>query len=154
MLNPQYNHRSLLGPGTIQNLVKMPPFLSPHPYEDGTYPRSTDNVSHVTVSAGQNPMAAVDLSHYYDHVFNNNGEIYLSANILDNLTLRSSVGARLRYVENERFAPGEANSNRLASGSEDRSRLINLLNENILTYQETFGVHEVTGLLGASFQHE
>src|SRR5699024_4788535 len=41
-----------------------------------------------------------------------------------------------------------------ASGSESRSRLINLINENILTYQESFGSHEFTGLLGASFQHQ
>jgi len=154
MLNPQYNHRSLPAAGAIQNMVKMPPFLSPHRNEDGSYPRAPDYVTHVTVSAGANPMAMADESHYYDHIFNNNGEFYLSANILDNLTIRSSVGARLRYVESERFAGSEANSNRQASGSESRSRLINLINENILTYQESFGSHEFTGLLGASFQHQ
>jgi len=154
MLNPQYSHVQIPGGAGIQNLIKFPPFVSPEPFEDGRYPRAPDYVTNVTVSAGQNPMAALDLSHNYNHIFNNNGELYISANILDNLELRSSIGARLRYQENERFAQSEANANRRTSGSESRNRLINLLNENILTYTDNIGAHEFTGLLGASFQHQ
>jgi TonB-dependent starch-binding outer membrane protein SusC len=155
MLNPQYTHTRVPGGAGIQNLIKIAPFVSPEPREDGTYYRMPDYVSHVTASAAQNPIAALDRSHHYNHVFNNNGELYMSVNFLRNLTFRSSVGGKLRYQENERFAEGQANANGLPSGSEFRSRVINLLNENVLTYTETFrSLHDVTAMAGASFQHE
>lgn len=155
MLNPQYSHRTLPGGAGIQNMVKFAPFVSPEPREDGTYRRMPDYVSHVTASAAQNPMASLNHSHYFNHVFTNNGEAYLTVNFLDNLELRSSVGAKLRFQQNERFIESRGSGSNQNGGNEFRSRLINLINENVLTYNETFNeVHDFTGMLGASFQHE
>ncbi|HLR32588.1 MAG TPA: SusC/RagA family TonB-linked outer membrane protein, partial [Fodinibius sp.] len=154
MLNPQYSHRRLPA-GSLQNQVKFAPFVSPEPREDGTYYRMPDYISHVTASAAVNPMAALRHSHFYNHEFNNNGEAYLTISFLDNLELRSSVGAKIRYQENERFVESRGSGSGQNSGSEYRGRLFNLVNENILTYNETFNdVHDFTGMLGASFQHE
>ncbi|WP_372634959.1 SusC/RagA family TonB-linked outer membrane protein, partial [Fodinibius sp.] len=138
MLNPQYSHRTLPGGAGIQNMVKFAPFVSPEPREDGSYYRMPDYVSHVTASAAINPIAALNHSHYFNHVFNNNGEVYLSVNFLDNLELRSSVGAKLRFQQNERFIESRGSGSGQNGGSEFRSRLVNLINENVLTYNETF----------------
>lgn len=155
MLNPQFSHRRLPGGAGIQNMVKFAPFVDPEPREDGTYYTMPDYVSNITASAAGNPMALLNHSHFFNHVFTNNGEAYLTVNFLDNLELRSSVGAKLRFQQNERFNESRGSTSGQNGGNEVRSRIINLVNENVLTYTETFNeVHDFTGMLGTSFQHE
>lgn len=155
MLSPQYKRTRLPGGAGIQNLIKFAPFVSPNPRDDGSYYRMPDYVSHVTVSSGPNPKAALDRSHYYNHVYNSIGELFLSKNFRPNLNFRTSIAGKLRFRENERFTESVASSTGMAFSSEFRDRAANLLNENYLTYTDSFRTtHNIEAILGASFQHE
>ncbi len=152
MLNPSYNQRRLYG-GGLQNQIKMPPFLSPERQEDGSYLKPLDYWG-TTVSAGVNPLAHFEGNHIYQNRFNNNGEMFFSAILLENLEFRTSVGANVTFINNENFTEARGTALNRPAGSEFRGRTINLINENILNYQTTFSqVHNFAGLLGASFQH-
>lgn len=152
MISPSYATRRNF-PGSLQNLVKMPPFLSPHRNADGTYPKPRDYWG-TTVSAGVSPLATLERTHYYSSAFSNLGEMFVSFNLLEGLTFRSSVGLNFSYTTVDNFQEAIASSNNRNSGSASDSRNINWINENVLTYDRTYGdAHAFTGILGASYQH-
>lgn len=152
MISPNYSTRRMY-PGGLQNYVKMPPFLSPEKQADGTYLRPLDYWG-TTVSAGVNPLATLEGTHFYTNSFNNIGEMFAKVNILKGLTFRSSLGINISYTTVDNFQEQQASGNRRNRGNASDSRNINWINENVLTYDKTFNdVHAFTGILGASYQH-
>ncbi len=80
--------------------------------------------------------------------------------IVNNLKIRSTFNADWQDGLRDFFHPSTVGylfqfPPTIPSASHSTSAYLNLLNENILTYQNTFGdAHSVTGLLGFSIQHE
>ena len=152
MISPNYSERRTY-PGGLQNLIKMPPFLSPEVQEDGSYLRPLDYWGS-TVSSGVNPLAALHGSHLNSNLFNNVGEVYGKVNFSDYLNFRTSFGFNISYSSADNFQESRASSLNRTSGSADDSRFYNLINENVLSYSRDFNqVHSVTGILGASYQY-
>lgn len=152
MISPNYSTRRTY-PGGLQNLVKMPPFLSNVRQPDGTYLKPRDYWG-TTVSAGVSPLATLEGTHNYSNYFNNLGEMFVNLNILKGLSLRSSLGININYNTVDNFQEANASGNNRNSGYASDSRNINWINENVLTYDRVFNdVHSLTGILGASYQH-
>src|SRR5690606_17139653 len=74
MISPNYSRQRDYF-GGLQNLIKMPPFLSPEKQEDGSYLRPRDYWGS-TVSGGQNPLSTLEGAHLYTTSFNNVGEVF------------------------------------------------------------------------------
>lgn len=151
MISPNYSERRNY-PGGLQNLVKMPPFLSPERQEDGSYLKPLDYWGS-NVSAGLNPIPTIDGAHLLSNLFNNVGEMHVDVNIWDNLSFRSSLGINTTFITNENFYEPRSRSANNAYGNESDEKIINWINENVLRYDKTFNeIHAFAGILGASFQ--
>ena len=83
---------------------------------------------------------------------------YLGASFFDNkLNWKSTFGGDFTFNNRQRFTPSTNPSsilagNQLAAAIINRSNAENYLNENTLTFTETFGDHFLNILLGSSFQ--
>ena len=88
------------------------------------------------------------------------GNMYAEVSILDNLILRSTLGADIKEYRDNYFRPSSVPKNGGAAPlpSSDRKaretsqEVINWLNENTLTYKGSFGKHELDALLGFTVQ--
>ena len=152
MISPNYSERQIYpyGGGGLQNHVKMPPFLSPERQPDGSYLKPLDYWGSV-VSGGLNPLAIMEGTHFHSNAFNNIGEMYAVANILDGLKFRSSLGINISYGTTDNFQ--ESSAANVTRGSASDSRNMNWINENVLSYDRIFnGSHSFTGIIGASYQ--
>lgn len=152
MISPNYSERQTY-PGGLQNLVKMPPFLSPEKQEDGSYLRPLDYWGS-TVSSGVNPLATLEGTHNHTNAFNNVGEVYGELDLADGLAIRSSFGFNISYATTDNFQESRATNLNRPTGNAADSRVYNLINENVLSYSRDFNeVHNFTGILGASYQY-
>ncbi len=151
MISPNYSERRKYE-GGLQNLVKMPPFLSPHKQEDGRYLKPRDYWG-TTVSGGVNPLGTLEGTHYYTNTFNNVGELYSRINLANGLDFRTSFGFNITYRSDDNFQEARATPNARASGSAMDVRSYNWINENVLSYNKDFNRHSFTGILGASYQY-
>ncbi len=123
MVNPIYSTRRLAPTSTV-SLAKYPSFV-PTKNEDGTYPRARDLWGAVVTSQA-NPMAILDGTQITQQAFSNIGELFVALQFTPDLSFRSSFAG---------------------------NRNINLLNENVLSYNKTFGKHhDLNAIAGASFQ--
>jgi TonB-linked SusC/RagA family outer membrane protein len=115
---------------------------------DGTYNKGIGSV--------ENPVAA------YKEPLNltTNGRllanVYGEYQILPNLTFRSNFAADYTSFGEQRFSPTTLNAGFAAggSGTQSQTELLNVLNENTLTYKKSIGKHNFTVLAGESFQKE
>lgn len=153
MVSPNFSKRRTY-PGGMQNLIKMPPFLSPEREEDGSYLRPLDYWGS-NVSAGLNPLASIDGAHQLSESFNNVGEMYVVFNIWDNLKFRSSLGINTTYVTSENYYEPRSRGSNDAYGNETDARNFNWINENVFSYDKIFNeIHSFSGILGASYQRD
>lgn len=151
MLSPNYSVRRTYG-GSLQNLIKMPPFLSPEVQPDGSYLTPRDYWG-MTVSGGVNPLATVLGTHNYTHSFNNVGEIFTRFTLLKGLDFKTSFGFNINYSTADNYTEAKAVPANQASGSASDSRVFNWINENVLSYYRQFGKHELNVIAGASYQY-
>lgn len=152
MISPNYSRRRVYY-GGLQNLIKMPPFLSPEKQEDGSYLRPRDYWGS-TVSGGVNPLATLEGAHLYTTSFNNVGQAYASVSFLDDFNLRSSFGFNVTYSTVDNFTESSAVSNNIERGNASDRRYFNWINENVLSYNHTFAEsHDVAAIAGASVQY-
>lgn len=150
-LNPNFNQRRT-SPVSMEAVVKTAPFVSPEKRPNGTYPRPLDYWG-TQVSGQVSPLATLEGTSNTSSGLNNVGEIYLSLNLLDGLTLRSSAGGNITYNTAENYSAPYANSNNNSTGSAMDTRNFNLINENVLSYSKTLNEkHSFNALLGASYQ--
>ena len=150
MLNPNFNKRRTSAFG-IEALAKYPPFVEVRG-ADGSYPKARDYWG-VVVSGGINPLATLDANENYINTFNNIGELSLGINILKNLKFKSSLGTNITYSTNDFYQAYFGNVANSPSGSAADSRNIMILNENVFSYNQTFGGnHHIGAILGNSIQ--
>jgi TonB-linked SusC/RagA family outer membrane protein len=151
MVSPTYSVRRAYG-GTIQNLIKMPPFLSPEKQADGRYLTPRDYWG-MTVSGGVNPLSSMYGTHNYTHTFNNIGEVFSQFTLLKGLDFKTSFGFNIDYRTVDNYSEPRASAANLAGGSASDSRSFNWINENVLNYSVQLGKHSLSALAGASYQY-
>jgi len=145
LVNPSYRIRRN-APGSMNYYVKYPCFVEPQ-LPDGTYPRADEYTRLATTM--DNPLATFRKTINMTRMMSNLGEVYIGVNLLEGLRFRTSFGATLYNSSTDVFT----DVNRKTDGSAYSQNTNNLLNENTLTYKRVFNnVHEINGLLGASFQ--
>ncbi len=150
-LSPSYSKRRIAGGGGMVNLVKYPPFVGKERI-NGKYPRTADYIP--SGHSGQaSPYVFLYGTENFVNYFSNIGRAVLDINITNDLTFKTSVGNTIGFSESNSWAGGIGDAGVNTTGSLSDSRSINTVNENILNYSKTFNdVHEVGGLLGASYQ--
>lgn len=151
MISPNYSVRRIYG-GSLQNLIKMPPFLSPERQENGSYLTPRDYWG-MTVSGGVNPLATMLGTHHYTTSFNNVGEVFTKFTLLEGLDFRTSFGFNVTYRTADIYAEPMSVAANLASGSASDTRNFNWINENVLNYSRQFGKHYINAIAGASYQY-
>src|SRR5690554_1935066 len=140
--------RRRTSPVSMEAIVKTSPFVSPEKNPDGSYPRPLDYWG-TSVSGQVSPLATLHGTHNYSQSMNNIGEVYVALNLMEGLTLRSSLGTNITYTTRENYSAAEATSNGLTSGSAIDERSINLINENVLSYAKEFNAgHGINAILG------
>ncbi|MFC0318570.1 MULTISPECIES: SusC/RagA family TonB-linked outer membrane protein [Olivibacter] len=149
MLNPNYT-RNRLSPHAMIDLVKYPPFV-PVQNPDGSYPKARDYWG-LVVSGQTNPMAFMEGSFYFDDAMTTIGEMYASIDLAKGLKIKSSIGTTISYSSSDRFRSTWGSTNGISIGTASDSRTINLLNENVLSYNKDFNNHHFDAILGASYQ--
>ncbi|QNL49284.1 TonB-dependent receptor [Olivibacter sp. SDN3] len=149
MINPNFT-RNRLSPHSMIDLVKYPPFV-PVQNPDGSYPRARDYWG-LVVSGQNNPMAFMEGSFYYDDAMTTIGEMFASIDLAEGLSFKTSVGTTIEYNTSDRFRTSWGSTNELSTGTAADARHINLLNENVLSYNKDFGDHHFDAILGASYQ--
>lgn len=150
MLNPSYSKRRL-SERVVSDYAKIPSFVEGQ-RADGTYPRPRDYWSAV-VSGQTSPAAILNGTFSYGSTFSNLGEGYLKIDLAKGLSLRSSVGSAISYNNSDFFQTSYALSTFQNSGNDIVTSSINMLNENVLSYNTSFrGGHELSAIAGASYQ--
>lgn len=150
MLNPSYSKRRFASVD-VANFSKYPSFVQEQ-RADGTYPKARDYWGAV-VSGQLNPLATLDGTEYYGSTFGNISDMYIKLNLAKGLSFRSSFGTNIAYNQADRFQASWANGGGQNSGGQDKSSTINLINENVLSYNTTFkGGHDFSAIAGMSFQ--
>tara|TARA_R110001592_G_scaffold148471_5_gene373503 strand:+ start:96048 stop:99086 length:3039 start_codon:yes stop_codon:yes gene_type:complete len=150
-LSPSYSKTRYAGSNMV-SLVKYPPFVSPD-YIDGKYPRTYDYIP--TGHSGQaSPYVYLYGTENNSNVFTNIGRAFINLDLMDGLSFKTSVGTNISFVNNDYWSGGIGDTRVNTNGNVSDSRSINLVNENVLNYTKTFNeVHNVGGLLGASYQN-
>lgn len=151
MISPNYSVRRTHG-GTLQNLIKMPPFLSPEKQENGRYLTPRDYWG-MTVSGGVNPLSTMLGTHNYVHSFNNVGEVFTKFTLMEGLDFKTSFGFNIDYRTADNYSEPMVTAANLATGSASDTRNYNWVNENVLSYTRQFGKHFVNAIAGASYQY-
>lgn len=151
-LSPSYSKTRTAGSNMV-SLVKYPPFVAPLD-ENGKYPRTQDYIP--KGHSGQaSPYVYLYGTHDNDSYFKNLARGFVNINVLDGLDFKTSVGTNITHNSSDYFRGGAGDPLISTRGNAGDYQSINLINENTLNYTKTFGnVHDLTGLLGASFQHQ
>ncbi|MDF9798903.1 TonB-linked SusC/RagA family outer membrane protein [Catalinimonas alkaloidigena] len=151
MISPNYAKRRT-APVGMQSIVKTAPFVATELNEQGNYPRPRDYWSY-SVSGQMNPLAVLHGNHNYSTSMNNVGEMFLNFNIAEGLRFKTSVGGNVTFATREYYREAMATSRNQISGSASDSRNINLINENVLSYDKSINkIHHISAILGASYQ--
>jgi TonB-linked SusC/RagA family outer membrane protein len=150
-LNPSYSKRRIAGSNMV-SLVKYPPFVSPEPV-DGKYPRTFDYIP--TGHSGQaSPYVYLYGTENFQNIFSNIGRAFINLELMEGLNLRTSVGTNLSFATTDFWSGGIGDPQVNENGRINDSQSINLINENVLSYNKTLNeVHNLGGILGASYQN-
>ncbi|WP_126248672.1 SusC/RagA family TonB-linked outer membrane protein [Chitinophaga rhizosphaerae] len=150
MLNPSYSKRRMTD-RVMSDFAKIPSFVEVQ-RPDGTYPRPKDYWGG-PVSSQTSPSAILNGTYSYGATFSNVGEAYLKVDLAKGLSLRSSVGSTIAYNNSDFFQTSYALSNFQNNGNDISTSNINMLNENVLSYNTSFrGGHDLSAIAGASYQ--
>jgi len=139
-----------LNGGTISAAIKAWPVFSPY-----------DEEGNISPSAGVNTLRGNPVAYAKEaknELANNRlvENLFAVVDIMDGLTLRISGGLDLVTIERNRYFPTSTYSGSLSNGdaSKNYHKSTNWLNENILTYTKSFGVHNVDVVAGFTIQQE
>ena len=136
--------------GTISSAIKSWPMFEPYD-EDGNI-----NMAVGIRTLRGNPVAyAKDAKNRLD---NNRvlGNIFGLITFTEGLTLRISAGVDLNNIERGRYFPRTTYEGYVANGSATKNynTIKSWLNENILAYDKSFGVHKINAIAGFTMQQE
>ncbi|MFP4059137.1 MAG: SusC/RagA family TonB-linked outer membrane protein [Bacteroidales bacterium] len=137
--------------GIVRNMLIADPTAAPYD--------STGNWTDLNKSGyGLNPVGLRDRREYIyesDRFFGNG---YVSINIIPGLTFHSTVGLDVNLGDMEEFLPeyyiNPADKRDLAIFRKRKERWNNFDFENTLTYTNTFGKHDLTAMVGYTYQKE
>ena len=146
-----FRDRSSEVSGIIRNMLIADPTAAPYD--------STGNWTDLNRSGyGQNPVGIRDRHEYYydnDRYFTN---LFLDIEILPQLNFRSIIGYDVNIGDMESFEPeyyiNPQDKRDLAIMRKRHERWNNWDIENTLTYNNTFGDHDVTAMIGYTYQKE
>ncbi|PSL46181.1 TonB-linked SusC/RagA family outer membrane protein [Chitinophaga niastensis] len=153
--NLTYAHTRQRGIGTgniynnsIRGLLNASPVFPVH-NADGSYGKSQTATDEI------NPIGAIDYTQNNKTITDRLiGNIFLDATIINGLTFRSEYGIDLSYNYNNAFIPvyvlGANNSNLHSSASQGMYRNLTWNWDNTLTYQRTFGKHNINLMVGTA----
>lgn len=115
--------------------------------------QNTGNVNLWTSNNNQ-PLAGLEESTRFqdDYRFVTSG--YSQWNILDNLMLRTNLGAYFQYRNAYGFQGSLANSNGQTEGYENNNLRTKYIVENTLNYDLELGDHEIGALVGMAYENE
>jgi TonB-dependent starch-binding outer membrane protein SusC len=136
--------------GTISSAIKSWPMFAPYD-EEGNL-----NVQAGAATLRGNPVAyALDAKNR----LNNSrvlGNLFGTITFSEALSLRVSAGVDLNSIERGRYFPATTYEGFLTSGSASRSNsnINSWLNENILTYNKSAGIHRFNAVAGFTLQKE
>ncbi len=146
----QNSGRGNRGGDLISGMMTAPPTLSPF-NDDGTYRRLNTAypfISNVLI----NPMTTIDKISdriQADRILANAA---LTIKPMDGLSIRISGGVERSSDRTDYYSMIEPSTNSIGSASVGTSGNLSLLNENIVTYSKTFGIHALTATGGFSYQ--
>jgi TonB-linked SusC/RagA family outer membrane protein len=142
-----------IAPDVTYAAYRALPSIAPY-YNDGTF---------AAVEGVGNPLASLEYSNNYRKGIRGVGNIYGSVNFLKSFTLKSSYGIDAGYNKAESFTPKYAVLNSDGTMSQqnvpfsDLSKSwednYNWLWENTLSYQQTFGKHNIDAVAGYTMQN-
>ncbi len=122
------------------------PIGDPDEYGNPTY--NTTEVSPFN-SANNNPRSVMANTTRWNENFQGMANIYLTVDICKGLTFKTSNGVNVRYRPSYSYANKNATKDGTASEATFTSSLyVDLLSENTLNYNRTFGRHELDVLAG------
>src|SRR5690606_1802195 len=137
----------------IMNALTIMPYIPPY-NEDGSY---GDQLTFGLGTAGQaNPIAVAKEIDNEQHRLRILGNVYAEVSIMDNLSFKTSVGTDLSMVRQSQFYSGAVRRYfSPSSGFAANFQRTNLLNENTLSYNKTFGDdHYLNAVAGFTSQYE
>lgn len=149
-LSPSYSKRRIAGSDMV-SLVKYPPFVGVSKL-NGRYPRTADYIP--TGHSGQaSPYTFLYGRENLSNNFTNIGRAFVNLNLMEGLSFKSSVGTNISFTSSNNFGGRVGDWAVPITGSAGESQYIDVVNENVLSYNKTFNEeHTVGGILGASYQ--
>ena len=125
--------------------------VTPVRNEDGTFAQSPYASQEVV-----NPVAAIDIINSEWNEDKIVGGVYGNFNILDNLSIRSTLDLELTYGNNRSFNPrynlGGNVSNSTTSAIQEQNKWVRWQTSHVITYQQAFQNHNFTVLGGFEMQ--
>ncbi len=142
-----------------QGLITQAYLNSPLPsvYQaDGSF---TPNITSPGIFNNANPVNMLVNTKRLANNFRSLANVFLSVEIIPNLTFRTTFNADVMFDTQDNFIPSYVGSFRNpppvpARGNNYAGRTYNWLSENTLSYEKTVKDHRMTGLLGYSVQSE
>lgn len=138
-----------VGNSVLQSRLTTPPNLSVKK-EDGSYTYSDDN----GVITFDNPVAILHEKVDQNANFRTLNNAFVEWTIIKGLKFKSSIGIDIDYTTNKFYNPRSVYSGNQKSGEAKKTsnNTYTWINENILTYNNTWGAHSFTGLAGYTQQ--
>ena len=105
----------------------------------------------ISNTSNTNPAAKVLERHRTDEKFKIFGSVYAKYKFTDNLSLRTSVGGDFQNTKYRRWQGVESNRNGASAAALElaNTNRIHLVTETYLSYNKTFGRHDVSAVVGA-----
>lgn len=137
--------------GSVMNATLMTPATVSIMQEDGTYTRLNPTPGGSTVP---NPVPMVEFATDGQTIDRLLGSIDANWEIIKNLTLKVTFGTDMSNANRSEYWPKQTVKGHDANGLATQSyrKVASYLNENILTYANTFGDHSVNAMAGYSWQ--
>lgn len=138
-----------VGNAVLESRLTTPPNL-PVQKEDGSYTFSDDN----GVFTFDNPIAIINEKADQNATFRTLNNAFVEWTIIKGLKFKSSIGIDIDYATNKFYNPRSVYSGSQKGGEAKKTanNTSTWINENILTYTNTWGVHAFTGLVGYTQQ--
>ncbi|MBN1790005.1 MAG: TonB-dependent receptor [Bacteroidales bacterium] len=136
--------------GAVNAAILMPPTV-PIKMEDGSYTQMNPTPGGSTI---QNPVPIVKFATDYQEIDRVLGSVDANWNIMEGLSLKVTFGTDMSIADRQVYWPKETVNgfNAKGSGSQASRKMTSYLNENILTYNKTFGDHSLNVVGGYTRQ--
>lgn len=138
-----------VGNSVLQSRLTTPPNLSVK-QDDGSYTFSDNN----GVITFDNPIGIINEKVAWNTSFRTLNTAFVEWNIIKGLKFKSSVGVDINYSTAKNYNPRSIYSGSQKGGEAAKysNNTYTWINENILTYTNTWGVHSLTGMVGYTQQ--